>query len=131
MCWKPWRTAGSTPAELNSSIEHRAPRYLAYYQRIDLGLDTFPYNGHTTTLDSMWSGVPVITMIGDALAGRAGWSQLNNLGLQRLAAASGPDFVGLAAEVCGNLGELSELRALLRERLMHSPLMDGAELRGM
>ncbi|HEY5313356.1 MAG TPA: tetratricopeptide repeat protein [Pirellulales bacterium] len=106
----------------------RAPRarYLAYYHRIDLGLDTFPYNGHTTTLDSMWMGVPVITLIGDAPAGRAGWSQLNNLGLEHLAATSEAGFVRLACEMVGKIDELSALRASLRDRLMHSPLADGA-----
>jgi predicted O-linked N-acetylglucosamine transferase (SPINDLY family) len=107
----------------------RAPRarYLAYYQRIDLGLDTIPYNGHTTTLDSLWMGVPVITLIGNSPAGRAGWSQLNNLGLQRqYAAAAEEDFARLAAASCGNLNELSGLRATLRDRLAHSPLCDAA-----
>ena len=75
-------------------------RYLASYQRIDLGLDTFPYNGHTTTLDAMWMGVPVITMIGNSPAGRAGWSQSNNLGLERLAAGSEADLARLAGELC-------------------------------
>ncbi len=100
---------------------------MAYYQRIDLGLDTTTYNGHTTSLDSMWMGVPVITLIGNSPAGRAGWSQMNNLGLERhYAALSEEDFVCLAVAACGNLNELSGLRATLRDRLAHSPLGDGA-----
>jgi predicted O-linked N-acetylglucosamine transferase (SPINDLY family) len=105
----------------------RAPRerYLNYYQQIDIGLDTFPYNGHTTTLDSLWMGVPVISLVGDAPAARAGWSQSNNLGLPHLAAQSEGDFLRLAGELCGNLYELSQLRGSLRDRLAKSPLMDG------
>lgn len=101
------------------------PRYLAYYQRIDIGLDTIPYNGHTTTLDALWMGVPVITLVGSAPAGRAGWSQLNNLGLERLAAATPEDFVSLAAEVGSDRTALAALRASLRDRLAQSPLCDG------
>ena len=59
----------------------RRPRlqYLELYHRIDVGLDTFPYNGHTTSLDSYWMGVPVVTLVGQTVVGRAGLSQLTNL----------------------------------------------------
>ncbi len=45
-------------------------RYLAFYHQIDVGLDTLPYNGHTTTLDSLWMGVPVLTLVGQTAVGR-------------------------------------------------------------
>src|SRR5262249_39170891 len=48
------------------------PEYLKLYQQIDIGLDTFPYNGHTTSLDSYWMGVPVVTLVGQTVVGRAG-----------------------------------------------------------
>src|SRR5262249_42760686 len=66
----------------------RLPRadYLNLYHRIDIGLDTLPYNGHTTSLDSYWMGVPVVTQIGRTLVGRAGLSQLTNLAMPELAA---------------------------------------------
>ena len=66
--------------------------YLKLYHGIDLVLDTFPYNGHTTSLDALWMGVPVVTSIGRTAVGRAGLSQLRNLGLQELAAKT-PDAV--------------------------------------
>jgi predicted O-linked N-acetylglucosamine transferase (SPINDLY family) len=56
-------------------------QYLEHYHRIDVGLDTFPYNGHTTSLDSFWMGIPVVTLVGQTVVGRAGLSQLTNLGL--------------------------------------------------
>ena len=49
-------------------------------------LDTLPYNGHTTSLDSLWMGVPVVTCVGRTVVGRAGYSQLSNLGLSDLVA---------------------------------------------
>jgi protein O-GlcNAc transferase len=105
----------------------RQPRekYLAQYQRIDLGLDTFPYNGHTTSLDSYWMGVPVVTLVGQTSVARAGWSQLSNLGLTELAAHTPDEFVNIAATLARDLPRLATLRAGLRERMRRSPLMDG------
>jgi protein O-GlcNAc transferase len=102
-------------------------RYLACYHRIDIGLDTFPYNGHTTSLDSLWMGVPVVTLVSDAPAGRAGWSQLYNLNLTQLAATSEHEFIRTAVALAENTANLARLRASLRERLAHSPLTDGAQ----
>jgi len=98
--------------------------YLEQYRTIDLCLDTFPYNGHTTSLDAFWMGVPVVTRVGATVVGRAGWSQLRNLGLPELAAWDDDAFVGIAAELAGDLPRLAELRAGLRPRMEASPLMD-------
>ena len=104
----------------------RAPRagYLAAYNGIDIGLDTLPYNGHTTSLDSFWMGVPVVTLAGQTVAGRGGVSQLVNLGLPELIARSWEEFVEIAAGLAGDLPRLSELRRTLRGRMEQSPLMD-------
>jgi predicted O-linked N-acetylglucosamine transferase (SPINDLY family) len=97
---------------------------------VDLGLDTFPYNGHTTSLDAFWMGVPVVTRLGGTVVGRAGWSQLCNLGLPELAATSDEDFIRIAAELAGDLPRLARTRAGLRPRMEASPLMDGARFAG-
>jgi predicted O-linked N-acetylglucosamine transferase (SPINDLY family) len=99
-------------------------RYLELYQQIDIGLDTLPANGHTTSLDSFWMGVPVVTLVGPTAVGRAGLSQLSNLGLTELAADSSDAFVRIAAELASDLDHLSRLRAALRQRMQASPLMD-------
>ncbi len=106
----------------------RLPRakYLAVYRRIDVGLDTWPSNGHTTSLDSFWMGVPVVTLAGPTITGRAGLSQLMNLGLAELIANSEAEFVRIAAGLAGDVERMRKLRLGLRDRMRHSPLMDGA-----
>jgi protein O-GlcNAc transferase len=101
-------------------------QYLRSYQAIDIVLETLPYNGHTTSLDALWMGVPVVTLPGSTPVSRAGYSLLSNLGLGHLAATSEDEFVSKAVALAGALPELSALRASLRERMEQSPLMDGA-----
>ena len=100
------------------------PRYLELYDRIDIGLDTFPYNGHTTSLDGFWKGVPVVTLAGDTPVARAGLSLLTNLGLPELVAETPDQFVSIAVALAGDLPRLAELRATLRDRLRAAPLSD-------
>jgi protein O-GlcNAc transferase len=100
--------------------------YLSAYRAIDVGLDTFPYNGHTTSLDGLWMGVPTVTLAGRTVVGRAGWSQLSNLGLTELAAADVDGFVDTAVRLATDRPRLTALRAGLRDRLRRSPLCDAA-----
>jgi predicted O-linked N-acetylglucosamine transferase (SPINDLY family) len=88
-------------------------------------LDPLPYNGHTTSLDAFWMGVPSITLIGKTVVGRAGWSQLCNLGLPELAARTPEEYVSIAGKLAADLPRLQELRAGMRERLRTSAIMDG------
>jgi protein O-GlcNAc transferase len=99
--------------------------YLRSYHDIDLGLDTIPYNGHTTSLDSFWMGVPVVTRVGKTCVGRAGLSQLFHLSLLDLAAESDEAFISIALALGNDLPRLAALRRQLRARLEQSPLMDG------
>jgi predicted O-linked N-acetylglucosamine transferase (SPINDLY family) len=98
--------------------------YLATYHRIDIGLDTLPYNGHTTSLDSLWMGVPVVTLVGKTVVGRAGLSQLMNLAMPELIARDDDEFVRIARQLAGDLTRLSTMRAGLRDRMRKSPLTD-------
>lgn len=100
--------------------------YLCSYHDIDLGLDTFPYNGHTTSLDSLWMGVPVVTRVGRTSVGRGGLSQLYQLNLIELAAETDEAFIGAAVTLGSDLPRLAKLRRELRVRLEHSSLMDAA-----
>jgi protein O-GlcNAc transferase len=98
--------------------------YLELYHGIDIALDTFPYNGHTTSLDALWMGVPLVTLVGQTVVGRAGLSQLTNLGLPELIGHSADQYVEIAVELADDLPRLAELRATLRDRMQGSPLMD-------
>jgi predicted O-linked N-acetylglucosamine transferase (SPINDLY family) len=109
-------------------IEFTSPRprrdYLALYEGIDISLDSFPYNGHTTGLDSLWMGVPIITLSGPTPVSRAGTSLLSNLGLTDLIAQSADRFVQKATELASDLPKLQSVRSTLRQRMQQSPLMD-------
>jgi protein O-GlcNAc transferase len=71
-------------------------------------------------------GVPVVTLVGQTVVGRAGWSQLSNLGLAELAAQTAEQFVRIAVELTKDLPRLKEVRRTLRQRMEHSPLMDAS-----
>jgi protein O-GlcNAc transferase len=101
-------------------------RYLETYHRIDIALDTFPYNGHTTTLDALWMGLPVVTLIGQTVVGRAGYSQLTNLGVPELIAQSLEEYVHIATTLASDLDRLHRLRSTLRPQIERSPLMDSS-----
>jgi predicted O-linked N-acetylglucosamine transferase (SPINDLY family) len=105
------------------SLRSRA-RYLELYQGVDIGLDTLPYNGQTTTFDALWMGVPVVTMVGQTACSRAGLSIMTNLGMPELAADAPQQFVDVAVRLARDLPRLANLRATLRQRLQGSLLMD-------
>ncbi|WP_175940339.1 tetratricopeptide repeat protein [Caballeronia sp. BCC1704] len=98
--------------------------YLDTYNAIDIGLDTFPYNGHTTTLDALWMGVPVPSRAGETACSRAGLSLLMNLGLSELVAHDDAAYVDIVTRLAGDIARLAGLRASLRPRLEQAPMMN-------
>jgi predicted O-linked N-acetylglucosamine transferase (SPINDLY family) len=102
--------------------------YLQTYNRIDIALDPFPYNGGTTTCDALWMGVPVIALAGTLAISRAGVSLLSNVGLTDLIGQTPDEYVEIALKLAGDLKRLEELRESLRSRMAQSPLRDEAGL---
>ncbi len=98
--------------------------HLALYDRVDVALDPFPYNGTTTTCEALWMGVPVVTLRGDRHAGRVGASLLTRIGLSDLIADSVEGYVESAVALTSDPARLCELRRSLRPRMAASPLCD-------
>jgi predicted O-linked N-acetylglucosamine transferase (SPINDLY family) len=99
-------------------------KYFACYHQCDIGLDAFPYNGHTTSLDAMWMGVPVVTLLGTTAPGRGGASIAMNVDMPELIAKTPDAYVDIAAALAANTMRLGDLRASLRAKMTSSPLMD-------
>ena len=100
--------------------------YLSVYREIDICLDTFPWNGHVTTCEALWMGVPVIALLGPVHRGRLSASILHQVGLDELVAESPENYIRIAEGLAGDLDRLAQLRAGLRRRLAESHLCDGA-----
>ena len=98
--------------------------YLVPYQEIDIALDPFPYPGITTTVESLWMGVPVLTLEGKSFISRQGVGLAMNAGLPSWIARDEDEYVELAARHAGDLDALSLVRAALRTRLSNSPILD-------
>jgi len=117
---------GLEPARLILIPRLSGEDYLRLFSdRIDIALDTFPYNGDTTTCDGLWMGVPLISLAGDAFVSRRGVSHLVNVGLDDLVAQTREQYVDKAVALANNLPALADLRAGLRQQTAKSPLTDG------
>jgi predicted O-linked N-acetylglucosamine transferase (SPINDLY family) len=95
------------------------------YATIDVALDPFPYHGTTSTCESLWMGVPVVTLPGRSCVSRVGPSLLERVGLGDLVARDAAHYRDLAVALAGDPARLADLRATLRGRLTDSPLGDG------
>ena len=98
--------------------------HLNMYNRIDIALDTFPYNGTTTTCEALWMGVPVVSLSGETHASRVGMSILRNIGLADFIARTDEDYIKIAVTAATDIAALNLLRENLREKMTHSPLCD-------
>ncbi len=109
--------------EVIGAVKSQA-EHMALYSRIDIGLDTWPYHGTTTTCDAFWMGVPVVSMAGRAHVARVGLSLLDAVGLRELAADTPQGFVAAAASLAGDRDKLRAVRASMRDRMNGGPLSD-------
>jgi predicted O-linked N-acetylglucosamine transferase (SPINDLY family) len=98
--------------------------FLRLFGEIDISLDPFPYGGGTTTMQSLWMGVPVLTLRGTTAFARNSVGLLSAVGLTRLVARTPDAYVAAGTELAGNLVQLAEIRVGLRERVAASGLTD-------
>ena len=100
--------------------------HMASYGKVDIALDSYPYHGTTTTCDTLWMGIPVITLAGETHLSRVGVSLLTRLGLSEFIAMSEQEYVELAVRLANSPEKLGQLRQNLRDRIYASGLVDGA-----
>ena len=120
-----WFAEDGIPAGRLTFAAHSPPlEYLAAFGQVDIGLDPFPYNGGSTTLDSLWMGVPVVTLAGRLAVQRTGAVVLTSVGLGDLVAATPGQYLRTAVYLASIVAQEPELRAEVRQALVHSPYMD-------
>ncbi len=102
--------------------------HLARHRAADLFLDTLPCNAHTTASDALWAGLPVLTCIGDAFAGRVAASLLAAVGLPEMIVSSGQEYEKLAIQLATSAQQLRSVRERLARNRLSAPLFDSARL---
>lgn len=98
--------------------------HLVRLQLADLALDPFPYNSHSTGIEALWAGVPMVALMGRGFAGRVGASTLNAAGLAELVATSPEEYRAIALGLYGNPQQLAEVRKRLIDARVTAPLFD-------
>ena len=99
--------------------------HLELYNKIDIALDTFPYNGTTTTFEALWMGVPVVTKRGNSHVSSVGASILTNIGLTKFHCKRFKSIYWFSQKISTDIDYLKVLRLSLREKLKKSSLCDG------
>jgi protein O-GlcNAc transferase len=112
------------PRRLVFSAKMAKDRHLARLQLAGLTLDTRIVNGHTTTSDSLWAGVPVVTLMGDQFPARVSASLLKAIGLTELIVTTLEDYEQLAVRLASHPGELDRIKTQLAHNRLTTPLFD-------
>jgi predicted O-linked N-acetylglucosamine transferase (SPINDLY family) len=110
-------------------LRHAMPTsgsHLSLYDEIDLTLDVLPWSGHTTSCESLWMGVPVVSLAGNRFAGRMVASVLTLAGFTQWIATDAEQYLEIVRQLVADRTKLAALRNGLRNRVAHSPLSDGA-----
>jgi len=109
-----------------SRLEFQGPTELSNmmqcYGQIDIALDPVPYNGGTTSLQALWMGVPLVSLLGGNFVSRMGGSFLHALGRSEWLALDDDDYVRIASELAGQVSELRSRRQQFRDQMAASPL---------
>jgi protein O-GlcNAc transferase len=116
--------SGVAPERIECVPYANDPPYGLQFAGVDIALDNYPYNGVTTTCESLYVGVPVISLHARNGVSRSGVSLLGALGLSELAASTPEQYVGIAVALGSDLSRLEHLRASLRARFEQSSLRD-------
>ena len=115
---------GIDPARLVFARPLPLADHLARHALADLFLDTSPYNAHTTASDALWTGLPVLTCLGETFAGRVAASLVNAVGLPELITSTWPDYEELAVALAQDPQRHQSLRSRLHAARNTAPLFD-------
>lgn len=115
---------GIDPQQIDCGGERSHFDFLSAHFQVDVMLDTFPYTGCTTTYESLWMGVPVVTLQGLTHRERVSSSLLTAAGYPGLIATSADRYVQIAVELADDTEQLASMRANMRSQLLMSPAMD-------
>jgi protein O-GlcNAc transferase len=116
--------SGVAPERMECVPYANDPPYGQQFAGVDIALDNYPYNGVTTTCESLYVGVPVVSLYGRNGVSRSGLSLLGTLGLRELAASTPEQYVEIAVALGSDLARLEQTRASLRARFEQSSLRD-------
>jgi protein O-GlcNAc transferase len=116
---------GIDPGRVRLEFDWTTANHWERYASIDLSLDVFPWSGHTTACESLWMGVPIVTLVGERRSSRMTASVLSSLGLTDLIAESPEQYIEIAVRWVGDPPRLADWRGESRERLRSSRLFDG------
>jgi predicted O-linked N-acetylglucosamine transferase (SPINDLY family) len=120
-----FQALGVEPDRLRfDGLRRPAAQHLQLYNVVDIALDTYPYNGATTTCEALWMGVPVVTLAGRTHVSRVGASFLAQLGMGSHVASDATEYRETCKRLAADIPHLATLRSELRERMRHSPLCD-------
>ncbi len=109
------------------SSKTKIEQHMSLYNEIDIALDTSPFNGLTSTLEALWMGVPIISLVGQTYASRTTASILHRLELDKLGTKTIFEFAERARELSESPETLADYRSNLRKRMTDSPLMDNRQ----
>ena len=99
------------------------PKYYEYYHQVDISLDTYPYGGGILTAESLWMGVPVVTLQGDRFNGRLAQTYLQAVGAEQWVTETPQDYIDVAAALAADLECRKQFRTTSRSRMLNSPIM--------
>lgn len=102
--------------------------HLRMYNHVDIALDTFPYNGTTTTCEALWMGVPVVTRLGSSHLSRVSAGILRSVGLPELIGKTDFDFVDLAVQLAGDIEQIKVYKRTIRDMMIKSELCDAKSM---
>lgn len=120
-------THGIAPERILMRVVTSTPlEHLAEYGKVDIALDTFPYNGTTTTCEALWMGTPVVSLAGKTHVSRVGVSLLENAGCPELIAATEDEYLQICSSLAADCSRLENYRRRLRASMACSPLLGAA-----